>query len=348
VEPDSDPILRPEVDDSDVGIDQALRPRSFDEFVGQAALIENLRIYIQAAQGRGEPLDHVLLSGLPGLGKTTLAHLIAKELGVECRATSGPALVRAADLAGILTNLARGDLLFIDEIHRLPAAVEEFLYSAMEDFAIDILIDQGPAARSVRVPLQRFTLVGATTREGRLTGAFRSRFGIHEKLEAYSIAEIERILVRTAGVLRMGLAPDAATTVAHRARGTPRVANRLLRRLRDLAQVRAKETIDAAIADEAFRRLGIDDLGLEETDRRILGLLHRAHHRSLGVKTLAASLGEAEDTIEEVYEPHLLRLELIRKTPRGRELSDAGQRWCLAHPRELGDAPDRAAAVQGS
>jgi Holliday junction DNA helicase RuvB len=325
-----------------------LRPRSLDEFVGQTRVVENLRIALSAARIRGEPIDHVLFSGLPGLGKTTLCSLIAREAGANLHTTCGPALARAADLAGILTSLERGDVLFLDEIHRLPVAVEEYLYGAMEDFVIDVPIDQGLGARTVRLPIQPFTLVGATTREGRLTGAFRSRFGIHEKLEAYSIAEIERILVRTAGVLHMGLAPDAATTVAHRARGTPRVANRLLRRLRDLAQVRAKETIDAAIADEAFRRLGIDDLGLEETDRRILGLLHRAHHRSLGVKTLAASLGEAEDTIEEVYEPHLLRLELIRKTPRGRELSDAGQRWCLAHPRELGDAPDRAAAVQGS
>ncbi len=325
-----------------------LRPRSLDEFVGQTRVVENLRIALSAAHMREEPLDHVLLSGLPGLGKTTLCSLIAREAGAHLHASSGPALARAADLAGILTSLERGDVLFLDEIHRLPVAVEEYLYGAMEDFVIDVPIDQGLGARTVRLPIQPFTLVGATTREGRLTGAFRGRFGIHEKLEAYSIAEIERILARTSTVLRIGLAPDAAATVARRARGTPRVANRLLRRLRDLAQVRGKPTIDAAIAAESFERLGIDDLGLEETDRRILGLLHRALHGSLGVKTLAANLGEVEDTIEEVYEPHLLRLELIRKTPRGRELSESGRRWCLANAKALGDPPGRAAAVQGS
>jgi holliday junction DNA helicase RuvB len=326
-----------------------LRPRTLDEFVGQTRVVENLRIALAAARMRSEPVDHVLLSGLPGLGKTTLCSLIAREAGARLQSTSGPALQRPADLAGILTSLERGDVFFIDEIHRLPIAVEEYLYGAMEEFVIDVPIDQGLGARTVRLPLQPFTLIGATTREGRLSGAFRSRFGIREKLEPYVAGELERILARTASILSVGLAAGTAATIAGRSRGTPRIANRLLRRLRDLAQVRGREAIDAAIASEALERLGIDELGLEETDRRILGLLHRAAGHGLGVKTLAAALGEAEETIEEVYEPHLLRLELIRKTPRGRELSDQGRRWCLAHASELRDAPrPRAASTSGS
>jgi Holliday junction DNA helicase RuvB len=326
-----------------------LRPQTLDEFVGQSRVIENLRIALAAARMRGEPVDHVLLSGLPGLGKTTLCSLIAREAGAHLHSTCGPALNRPADLAGLLTSLERGDVFFIDEIHRLPVAVEEYLYGAMEDFVIDVPIDQGLGARTVRLPLQPFTLIGATTREGRLTGAFRSRFGIHEKLEPYVTDELERIITRTASILRVGLAPAAAKMIAGRSRGTPRIANRLLRRLRDLAQVRGQSSIDPPVAAEALERLGIDDLGLEETDRRILGLLFRATSHGLGVKTLAAGLGEAEDTIEEVYEPHLLRLELIRKTPRGRELSDQGRRWCLAHGGELGDAPPtRAVTTSGS
>jgi Holliday junction DNA helicase RuvB len=326
-----------------------LRPQTLDEFVGQSRVVENLRIALSAARMRGEPIEHVLLSGLPGLGKTTLCGLIAHESGARLQSTSGPALHRPADLAGMLTSLERGDVFFIDEIHRLPIAVEEYLYCAMEEFVIDVPIDQGLGARTVRLPLQPFTLIGATTREGRLTAAFRSRFGIHEKLEPYATTELERILARTASILAVGLAPGTATTIAGRSRGTPRIANRLLRRVRDLAQVRGQAAIDAAIASEALERLGIDDLGLEETDRRILGLLFRAAGHGLGVKTLSAGLGEAEETIEEVYEPHLLRLELIRKTPRGRELSERGRRWCLAHGRELGDAPPpRAVSSAGS
>ncbi len=308
-----------------------LRPRSLDEFVGQQRIVENLRIAVQAAKLRSEPLDHVLLSGLPGLGKTTLCSLLARECGVRLHTTSGPAITRPADLAGILTGLERGEVLFIDEIHRLPVAVEEYLYGSMEDFVIDVPIDQGLGARTVRLPLQPFTLIGATTREGRLTAAFRSRFGIHEKLEPYPTEQLVRILHRTASILHIGLDDVAAQAIAQRARGTPRIANRILRRLRDVAQVRRVERVDVAVADEGFARLGIDDRGLEETDRRILGLLHRAGSGALGVKTIAAGVGEAEETIEEVYEPHLLRLELIRKTPRGRELTDEGHRWCLVH-----------------
>jgi Holliday junction DNA helicase RuvB len=273
----------------------------------------------------------VLLSGLPGLGKTTLCTLLARECGRTLHATSGPALSRPADLAGMLTSLERGDLLFIDEIHRLPIAVEEYLYGAMEDFVVDVPVEQGLAARTVRLPLQPFTLVGATTREGRLTAAFRGRFGIHEKLEPYPAAHLVQVVRRTARILRVAIDDRAAESLAERARGTPRLANRLLRRLRDLVQVRGASRIDGALADEGLARLGIDELGLEETDRRILGLLHRALQQTLGLKTIGAGVGEAEETIEEVYEPHLLRLELIRKTGRGRELTPRGRDWCATH-----------------
>lgn len=312
--------------------DGELRPQTLDEFIGQERTIDNLRIAVQAARMRGEPLDHVLLSGLPGLGKTTLCMLLARECSSRLHTTSGPALARPADLAGLLTGLEQGDLLFIDEVHRLPIAVEEYLYSAMEDFVVDVPIDQGLGARTVRLPIQPFTLVGATTREGHLTAAFRGRFGIHEKLEAYPVDHLVRILQRTARILGLSLGATAAACVATRARGTPRIANRLLRRLRDLAQVRGAPLVDQPIAEEGLARLGIDDLGLEETDRRILGLLHRSDHGTLGLKTIGAGVGEAEETIEEVYEPHLLRLELIRKTPRGRELTPRGRDWCRTHP----------------
>jgi Holliday junction DNA helicase RuvB len=319
-------------------LEAELRPRSLDEFIGQERVVENLRIAVEAARMRGEPLDHVLLSGLPGLGKTTLGCLLARESGARLHTTSGPALSRPAELASTLTGLERGDLLFIDEVHRLPIAVEEYLYGAMEDFVIDVPLEQGLGARSVRLPLQPFTLVGATTRDGRLTAAFRGRFGIHEKLEPYSRDHLARILARTSSILRVALEPGACTNVAQRARGTPRVANRLLRRLRDLAQVRHHAAIDDEIADEGLRRLGIDELGLEETDRRILRLLQRADGGVLGLKTIAAAIGETEETIEEVHEPHLLRLELLRKSSRGRGLTSEGRRWCLAHADAEGKA----------
>ncbi len=305
-----------------------LRPRSLAEFVGQKLLVENLKIAIEAARLRQEPMDHVLFSGLPGLGKTTLCYLIAAETGAPLTVTSGPALTRPADLAGILTGLPRGAVLFIDEIHRLPAAIEEYLYGAMEDFVIDVPIDQGMGARSVRLPLEPFTLVGATTREGRLSAPFRGRFGIREKLETYPIEDLIQILDRTACLLQVELLPQSAQTVAGRARGTPRIANRILRRLRDLAQVRHKSIVDSEITAEGLRRLRIDDRGLEETDRRILSILFRAAGRPLGLKTIAAGIGESEDSVEEVYEPHLLRMELIRRTARGRELTEQGQHVC--------------------
>ncbi len=302
----------------DAEYDRALRPTTFDDFVGQAALRENLHIAITAALGRGEPLDHVLFAGPPGLGKTTLSHLIAASLGTELVVTSGPALGAPRDLAGTLSRLQRGDVLFVDEIHRLPRTVEEYLYSAMEDSAIDVVLDQGgPTGRSVRIRLEPFTLIGATTREGLLTGAFRSRFGLVERLEAYPENDIHEILRRAATRLQFPIEEDAATLIAGRSRGVPRVALRIQRRVRDLAQVREHATIDAATAREGLDRLRIDALGLEDMDRRILrALIDRGE--PTGLKTLAAIVDESEDTLAEVFEPHLLRCGMIDRTPRGR------------------------------
>jgi len=297
--------------------DRSLRPTTFGEFVGQEQIRDNLRIAIGAARGRDEPLDHVLLCGPPGLGKTTLAHLIAAGMGADIVLTSGPALGAPKDLAGTLTRLQRNQVLFIDEIHRLPKVLEEYLYSAMEDHAIDVVLDPGPSGRSVRLGVQPFTLVGATTREGLLTAAFRSRFGIVERLEPYPSKDIEQILLRAAVRLQVVLEPSAASLCAGRSRGTPRVALRILRRVRDLAQMQQKASIDVPVAEEALQRLRIDALGLEELDRKLLrALVERGD--AIGLKTLAAMLDEAEDTIEEVLEPHLIRCGLLARTPRGR------------------------------
>ena len=297
--------------------DRSLRPTTFGEFVGQEQIRDNLRIAIGAARGRDEPLDHVLLCGPPGLGKTTLAHLIAAGMGADIVLTSGPALGAPKDLAGTLTRLQRNQVLFIDEIHRLPKTLEEYLYSAMEDHAIDVVLDPGPSGRSVRLGVQPFTLVGATTREGLLTAAFRSRFGIVERLEPYPSKDIEQILLRAAVRLQVVLEPSAASLCAGRSRGTPRVALRILRRVRDLAQMQQKASIDVPVAEEALQRLRIDALGLEELDRKLLrALVERGD--AIGLKTLAAMLDEAEDTIEEVLEPHLIRCGLLARTPRGR------------------------------
>jgi Holliday junction DNA helicase RuvB len=301
----------------EVEFDRSLRPATFQEFVGQEQIRDNLRIAIHAARARREPLDHVLLCGPPGLGKTTLAHLIAQGMGVELVITSGPALAAPRDLAGTLTRLRRDQVLFVDEIHRLPKALEEYLYSAMEDHAIDVVLDSGPGGRSVRLSVQPFTLVGATTREGLLTAAFRSRFGIVERLEPYPAGDLQLILARAGERLQIGLEPAAAAVLARRSRGTPRMALRILRRVRDLAQVQQQAAIDPALAAAALERLRIDELGLEEIDRKLLRLLTE-HDEPLGLKTLAALVDEAEDTIEEVLEPHLLRCGLLLRTPRGR------------------------------
>lgn len=297
--------------------DRSLRPTTFAEFVGQEQIRDNLRIAITAARERQEPLDHVLFCGPPGLGKTTLAHLVAIGMGSDIVLTSGPALTAPKDLAGTLTRLKRDQVLFVDEIHRLPKVLEEYLYSAMEDHAIDVVLDPGPSGRSVRLGVQPFTLVGATTREGLLTAAFRSRFGIVERLEPYPPADIEQILLRAAKRLGVVLDGAAANLCAERCRGTPRMALRILRRLRDLAQVQQKERIDAAAALEGLDRLRIDHLGLEEVDRRLLRALMQ-HGDAVGLKTLAAMIDEAEDTLEDVLEPHLIRCGLIARTPRGR------------------------------
>lgn len=297
--------------------DRSLRPGTFSEFVGQEQIRDNLRIAIEAASGRGEPLDHVLLCGPPGLGKTTLAHLIAQGMEADIVLTSGPALGAPKDLAGTLTRLQRNQVLFIDEIHRLPKQLEEYLYSAMEDHAIDVVLDPGPSGRSVRLGVQPFTLVGATTREGLLTAAFRSRFGIVERLEPYPAADIEQILVRAAERLGVKIDERAAKMCAERSRGTPRMALRILRRVRDLAQVLDKPAIDGQTADEGLQRLRIDHLGLEEVDRKLLRAL-TDRGDAVGLKTLAAMIDEAEDTLEDVLEPHLIRQGLLARTPRGR------------------------------
>jgi Holliday junction DNA helicase RuvB len=302
--------------------DAALRPRSLDEFVGQQSARENLRVFIAAAKARGEALDHVLFFGPPGLGKTTLAQIIARELGVGFRATSGPVIVKSGDLAALLTNLEEGDVLFIDEIHRLAPAVEEILYPAMEDGALDIMIGEGPSARSVRIDLPRFTLVGATTRQGLLTTPLRDRFGIPIRLQYYSVAELEQVVRRAARLLNLDLSGDGAIEIARRSRGTPRIAGRLLRRVRDFAHAAGHERVGAKDADAALNRLEIDDLGLDSMDRRYLTMIADLYNGGpVGVETLAAGLGEPRDTVEEVVEPYLIQLGLVARTARGRTLN---------------------------
>ena len=313
-----DPNAGPEAE-----FDRSLRPATFQDFVGQGQIRDNLGVAISAARERGEPLDHVLLCGPPGLGKTTLAHLVAHGMGTNLVITSGPALSAPRDLAGMLTRLQRNEVLFVDEIHRLPRVLEEYLYSAMEDHAIDVVLDSGPGGRSVRLGVQPFTLVGATTREGLLTAAFRSRFGIVERLEPYPPEHLEEILRRAARKLAIEIGQESALWLAERSRGTPRMALRILRRVRDLAQVQGSKSIDIATAQEALDRLRIDGLGLEEVDRRVLRAL-ADRGEPIGLKTLAAMVDEAEDTIEEVLEPHLLRCGLIARTQRGRIVTARG------------------------
>jgi Holliday junction DNA helicase RuvB len=305
--------------------DQALRPLSLEEFIGQEALRENLRVFIEAAKSRRDAMDHVLFFGPPGLGKTTLAQIVARELGVGFRATSGPVIAKSGDLAAILTNLEEGDVLFIDEIHRLNPAVEEILYPAMEDRKLDLIIGEGPAARSVQIDLQPFTLVGATTRSGLLTNPLRDRFGIPLRLEFYTAEELSRIVTRTGRLLNMPLTDDGALEIARRSRGTPRIAGRLTRRVRDFAHADSSTKIDATGVDKALNRLDVDGAGLDSMDRRYLNCIAENYGGGpVGVETLAAALSEQRDMIEDVIEPYLIQQGLVQRTPRGRMLSAKG------------------------
>lgn len=310
------------------GDDTAFRPQTLDDFVGQKALRENLRVFVQAAKKRKDALDHVLLFGPPGLGKTTLAQIVARELGVGFRATSGPVIAKAGDLAAILTNLQPFDVLFIDEIHRLNPAVEEILYPAMEDRKLDLMIGEGPAARSVQIDLPAFTLVGATTRSGLLTNPLRDRFGIPLRLEFYTDDELTTIVLRLANLLDMPIQEDGAAEIARRSRGTPRIAGRLTRRVRDFVSVAGKTSIDRAAADNALKRLDIDDQGLDGMDRRYLNCLADKYGGGpVGIETLAAILSEQRDVLEDVVEPYLMQTGLLQRTPRGRMLSAQGYRY---------------------
>ena len=306
--------------EDDLEIDRNLRPKHLNEYLGQTRVKENLGVLIEAARGRDEALDHILLSGPPGLGKTTLAQVVANELGVTLKTTSGPAIERAGDLAAILTNLDERDVLFIDEIHRLNRAVEEVLYPAMEDFSLDIVIGKGPAARSIRLDLPRFTLVGATTRTGLLTGPLRDRFGMAFRLDYYNAEELQAIVERSAGILDVSIDTEGAAEIARRSRGTPRLANRLLKRVRDFAQVRHDGRIDEDIAAEALAFFEVDHLGLDTMDNKILTTLAATFSgRPVGLNTLASAVGEESDTLEDVYEPYLLQLGLLMRTPKGRQ-----------------------------
>ena len=312
-------LVSPQRQSGEVAAEPSLRPRRLDEYIGQERLKESLRIFLQAAQERGEALDHVLLYGPPGLGKTTLATVIANEMGVSLRVTSGPAIERPGDLAAILTNLRRGDILFIDEVHRLSRTVEEVLYPAMEDFALDIVIGKGPSARSIRLSLPRFTIIGATTRIALMTSPLRARFGVTYRLDFYDLEAMRTIARRSAAILGVAIDDGGVEEIARRARGTPRVANRLLKRVRDYAQVRADGCITGEVARQALDLLAVDELGLDEADRRVLRtLISKFDGGPVGIETLAAALSEEADTVMDVYEPYLMQLGFIERTPRGR------------------------------
>lgn len=311
--------ISPEIKEEDLNFELSVRPRSFDEFVGQDKMKENLKVFIQAAKQRDEALDHVLFCGPPGLGKTTLSHIIASELGSEIKVTSGPVLERPGDLAAILTNLGEKDILFIDEIHRLPRMAEEILYPAMEDYQLDIIIGQGPSARSLKLSLPKFTLVGATTRTGLLTSPLRDRFGIINRLDFYTPENLEQIIIRSSKILQSEITKDAACEIAGRSRGTPRIANRLLRRTRDFAQVKSDGIIEMEITQKALTAMEIDKMGFDEMDKKLLiTIINKYSGGPVGLETLASSIREEKDTIEDVYEPFLLQEGFIERTPRGR------------------------------
>jgi Holliday junction DNA helicase RuvB len=313
-------IIEPAQDEGDFQLDRSLRPVRFSDFVGQDRIKENLQVFIDAAKARGEALDHVLFCGPPGLGKTTLANIIAKELGVNIKSTSGPVLERAGDLAAILTNLQQGDVLFIDEIHRLNRVVEEVLYPAMEDFQLDIIIGQGPGARSIKLDLPYFTLVGATTRTGLLTSPLRDRFGVIDRLSFYTLDELRTVVERSATLLQVRIEQEAAAIIAGRSRGTPRIANRLLRRVRDFAQVQGDGIVTMTVVKNAMQRLEVDERGFDEMDRRLLlTIIDKFDGGPVGLETLAAALNEEKDTLEDVYEPFLIQEGFLDRTPRGRQ-----------------------------
>lgn len=325
--------VTPEYTEQDRDVENSLRPRRLSEYVGQEKVKGNLKVYIDAAKGRGEPLDHVLLYGPPGLGKTTLAGIIANEMDVQIRITSGPAIEKPGDLAALLTNLNDGDVLFIDEIHRLSRAVEEVLYPALEDFALDIIIGKGPSARSIRIDLPKFTLVGATTRAGQLSAPLRDRFGVILRLEMYTPTELARIVKRNAGILGIDIDSDGAQELAARSRGTPRIANRLLKRTRDFADVCSNGRISLEVADSALNRMEIDGLGLDMIDRLLLkAMIENYNGGPVGLETIAAAIGEEAVTIEDVYEPYLMQIGFLARTPRGRKVTPAGYRHLGCEP----------------
>jgi len=336
---DSREILAGTALEDDAAVEPKLRPQHLGEYIGQTKVRENLSVFLAAARNRGEPLDHVLLTGPPGLGKTTLAHIIAREMAAGLRLTAGPMIARAGDLAGILTNLQPRDVLFVDEIHRLSPAVEEILYPAMEDFRLDVLIGEGPMARTMKVDLPPFTLVGATTRPGLLSQPLHGRFGITLRLDFYDVAALSEIIARSARILSIRIAPEAAREIGARSRGTPRIANRLLRRLRDFAEVAGKDTIDLDTARQALARLEVDEHGFDELDRRILGtIIEKFGGGPVGVGAIAASLGEDRGTLEDLYEPYLLQAGFLQRTPRGRVASPAAYRHLgIVAPRRDGE-----------